>query len=135
MKNKKQVKVESGGMDSVEGAAFAVAEHEADFVRGGEGTVGVLPDLSAARVVDPELPPPRVVDPELPPPRVVDQELPPAFVVDPSVDDDRLFALYVCVLSSMDHLRDIRKEQTRYRHALKMAREALDFYNNNKMEG
>ena len=125
MKNKKQVKVESGGMDSVEGAAFAVAEHEADFVRGGEGTVGVLPDLSAARVVDPELPPPRVVD----------QELPPAFVVDPSVDDDRLFALYVCVLSSMDHLRDIRKEQTRYRHALKMAREALDFYNNNKMEG
>ena len=105
MKNEKQVKVESGGMDSVEGATFAVAEHEADFVRGGERTVGVLPDLLAARVVD------------------------------PSVDDDRLFALYVCVLSSMDHLRDIRKEQTRYRHALKMAREALDFYNNNnKME-
>lgn len=115
MKNKKQVKVESGGMDSVEGSAFAVAEHEADFVRGGERTVGVLPDLPVARVVAPELPPPRVVD--------------------PSVDDDRLFALYVCVLSSMDHLRDIRKEQTRYRHALKMARDALDFYNNNKMEG
>ena len=131
MKTKKQVEDGSVRHDLLAGPAFAVAEHEADFVRAGENSGAVLPDSPAAGGGEKS----GDVLPDSPAAGVVDPELPPLRVVDPSVDDDRLFALYVGVLSSMDHLRDMRKEQTRYRHALKMAREALDFYNNNQMEG
>lgn len=70
-------------------------------------------------------------------PPVVESLEPTPVMMDPpkvSLEPSPLFVLYAAILGSMDHQRDVRQPKTRYRHALDMAREALEFYNQNQQE-